>query len=194
MLSQVGEATKLDHSLDAALLLFHAAERAGDMVGLYAFDDAVRAYVAPKRGRSQVAAVLSAAHNLHAEAVQPNYAKAFTYLSTKWKRRSLVVVFTDAENEDQAEELAAALGPIRRHHLLLVVRVKDTRLKELLELEIKDTRSLHRRAAATIYQSDRTKAAKILAAAGISSLEAEPQDLPAALVSAFIRIKERALL
>lgn len=194
MHSHVGEATKLDHSLDAALLLFHAAERAGDMVGLYAFDDAVRAYVAPKRGRAQVAAVLSAAHNLHAEAVQPNYAKAFTYLATKWKRRSLVVVFTDAENEDQAQELAAALGPMRRHHLLLVVRVKDTRLKDLLSLEVKDARSLHHRAASVIYQSDRAKAARVLASAGISNLEAEPQDLPTALVTAFIRIKERALL
>lgn len=194
MLGEVDGVTKIDHALDAALLLFHTAERAGDLVGLYAFDDAVQAYLSPKRGRAQVAAVLEAAHDLHAEAIQPNYAKAFTYLAQKWKRRSLVVVFTDAENSDQAEELASALKPIRRHHLLMVVRVKDPRINELMKVEVTDRTSLNTRAAATLYEEDRRQAAAVLAMAGISTIEAEPENLPAALVAAFLHVKERALL
>ena len=194
MLGEVEGATKLDHSLDAALLLFHAAERAGDMVGLYAFDDAVRAYVAPKRGRAQVAAVLAAAHNLQPEAVQPNYTKAFTYLAGKWKRRALVVVFTDAENEDQAHELVEALGPIRRHHLLLVVRVKDPRMDEVLNGAVDSQRSLFTKAAATLDKTERNRSGSILAAAGVSTIESEPQNLSAELVSTYLRVKERAML
>ena len=48
--------------------------------------------------------------------------------------------------------------------------------------------------AATWYQSDRDQAAVRLAAAGLSNIEAEPQDLSAALVSAYFDIKERAAL
>ncbi|MBS1713609.1 MAG: DUF58 domain-containing protein [Armatimonadetes bacterium] len=194
MLGEIEGVSKIDHALDAALMLFHAAERSGDLVGLFAFNDAVRAYVAPKRGKAQVAAVLKAAHDVVAEPVQPHYAKAFTYLSSKWKRRSLVVIFTDAENDDQADELADALGPMRRQHLVIVVRVKDPRLSTLLSQPVDTERSLFSRAAATWYQSDRDQAAVRLAGAGLSNIEAEPQDLSAALVSAYFDIKERAAL
>jgi uncharacterized protein (DUF58 family) len=74
LLAEIDGATKLDHCLDAALMLLHAAEREHDLIGLYAFDDTVRAYVAPKKGRAQIAALLKAAHGLQPEAVQPNYA------------------------------------------------------------------------------------------------------------------------
>lgn len=194
MLGEVESASKLDHALDAALMVFHAAERAGDMVGVYAFNDAVRAYVAPKRGRTQVSAVLKASHSLFAEPVQPDYAKAFTYLSSKWKKRSLVVFFTDAENEDQALQLSAALAHVRRHHLLMIVRVKDPRINDLLEMSMNDARDLYLRSSATWYQSDRQRAAAVFAAAGIHSIEAEPKDLAATLVSAYLRAKRLALL
>ncbi len=194
MLGEIDGVTKLDHALDAALMLLHAAERAGDMVGLYAFNDAVRGYVAPKRGRAQVAAILSAAHDLVAEPVQPHYGKAFSYLGSKWKRRSLVVFFTDAENDDQARELVSALDHVQRHHLLMVVRVRDPRLKELLALRTTDSRTLALRASATWYQADRQEAETILATAGFHTVESEPQDLAATLVTAYLRVKERALL
>ena len=194
MLGEIEGVSKLDHALDAALMLFHAAETSGDLVGLFAFNDAVRAFVAPKRGKAQVAAVLRAAHDLQAEPVQPHYAKAFTFLSSKWKRRSLVVLFTDAENDDQADELAEALGPLRRQHLVIVVRVKDPRLAGLLTLPVASERDLYSRAAATWYQSDRDRAAVRLAGGGLANLEAEPQDLSAALVSAYFDVKDRAAL
>ena len=194
MLGEVGGVSKIDHALDAAIMVFHAAERAGDMVGLYAFNDAVRAYVAPRRGKTQVSTVLKAAHALFAEPVQPDYTKALTYLSTKWKKRSLIVFFTDAENEDQANNLAAALAHVRRHHLLMIVRVKDPKLNELLNLPFDTPDDLFSRSAATWYQSDRMKAASVFAASGIHSIESEPDELAATLVNAYLRAKRLALL
>ncbi|MCW5937260.1 MAG: DUF58 domain-containing protein [Fimbriimonadaceae bacterium] len=194
MLSEVDDVQKLDHSLDAALMLLHTAERAGDQVGLLLFSDVVHRYIAPKRGRAQVAAILDAVYGVQAEPVQPDYATAFAYLATKWKRRSLVVLFTDAENEDQARELAEALGHVRRHHKLMVVRVGDPRLKELRRAEIVDDRSLFARAAATWYQTDRRKADALLSASRIESLEAEPDELSSALVARYAALKERAVI
>lgn len=194
MLGEINGATKLDHALDAALLLYHAAERSGDMVGLFAFDDAVRAYVAPRRGKAQTAAVLRAAHALQPVAIQPDYVKAFTYLSSRWKRRSLVVVFTDAESEDQARDLAEGLRQIKRHHLLFVVRVRDPRLAEVLNMVVDSERALFSRAAATWYQEDRALAEAVLSGAGIQSIEAEPQHLASALVSAYYAAKDSARL
>ncbi len=194
MLAEVEGVRKLDHAVDAALMLLHAAESSGDQVGLFVFSDVVHNWVAPKRGRTQVAALLRALFAVQSEAVQANYNAAFAYLASRWKRRSLVVVFTDAENEDQAADLAAALGPIRRRHLLYIVRVADPRLKELLALPVEGSSALYRRAAATWYAADRRQADSRLRASNLQSLEAEPQDLAAALVNAYLTVKRKALI
>lgn len=194
MLSEVNGIRKLDYCLDACLLLLHAAERANDLIGLLVFNDIVKRYVVPRKGKAQVAAVMDALYDNMAEPVQPDYAAAFAYLSRRWKRRSLVVVFTDAENYDQANELALALDSIRKRHLLFVVRVSDPHLKELAHVGVTNEKTLFDRSAALWYQNDRRRAQARLASVGIQSIEAEPQDLGAALVGAYLRVKELNLL
>ncbi len=194
MLSEVAGVRKLDYALDSSLMLMHAAERAGDQVGLLVFNDIVKRYLAPKKGRAQVAAILDAVHSLQAEPVQPDYQGAFGFLTSRWKRRSLIVLFTDAENDDQARELSEALAHLNRRHLLMVVRVADPKLKELRRLGVAGPRDLFLRASAEWYGSDRRQADSRLRAAGIQSIEAEPDELSGALVSAYIRVKELAMI
>ncbi len=55
-----GELTKLDHAINAALLLVHVALRTGDRAGLLAFDDRVTVALSPRAGRGQMRAVLDA--------------------------------------------------------------------------------------------------------------------------------------
>lgn len=194
MLAEVAGRRKLDYAIDSALMLMHAAQKMGDQIGLLMFNDVVGRYIAPKKGRAQVSAILDTVHAVHAEPVQPNYQAAFAYLSNRWKRRSLVVVFTDAENDDQAAELAASLANLRKRHLVFVVRVADPRLREVLATPIDQPTDLYRRAAAHWYFRDRKKAETRLSTAGLQSIEAEPQDLSAALVTAYLRVKELNLI
>lgn len=194
MLSEVDGIRKIDDCLDACLLLLHAAERAGDQIGLLMFNDIVKRYVVPRKGKQQVAAVMDALYDCAAEPVQPDYAGAFAYLSKRWKRRSLVVVFTDAENYDQANELALALEVIRKRHLLFVVRVSDPHVKALASVGASSEADLFNRSAALWYSNDRRRAEARLASAGIQSIEAEPQELGSALVGAYLRVKELNLL
>jgi uncharacterized protein (DUF58 family) len=194
MLAEIAGRRKLDYAIDSSLMLMHAAQKMGDQIGLLMFNDVVGRYIAPKKGRAQVSAILDTVHAVHAEPVQPNYQAAFAYLSNRWKRRSLVVVFTDAENDDQAAELAASLANLRKRHLVFVVRVADPRLREVLATPIEQPTDLYRRAAAHWYFRDRKKAETRLSTAGIQSIEAEPQDLSAALVTAYLRVKELNLI
>jgi len=194
MLSEVAGVRKLDYCLDSSLMLMHAAERAGDQVGLLVFNDVIKRYIVPKKGRHQIAAILDTIHAVQAEPVQPNYQAAFAYLSSRWKRRSLIVVFSDAENEDQANELVASLSHLNRRHLLMVVRVGDPRMRELTQKAVSRPEDLYDRASALWYVADRRKAEIRLRAAGFQTIEAEPEELSAALVRAYLRVKELSLI
>ncbi|MFI5384533.1 MAG: DUF58 domain-containing protein [Fimbriimonadales bacterium] len=194
MLAEVNGVRKLDHALDACLLLTNAAAHAGDLIGLLVYSDVVRRYIPPKKGRNQIGMIIEALHDLVAEPIESDPAAAFAFMASRWKRRSLVVAFTDLDDPDRARALATALGPQARRHLLLLARVSDPKLKEALEPAMEKVEDMYLSAAAGLLVTDRRAATSVLSAANINNLEAEPQDLAASLVSYYFDVKERSLL
>jgi uncharacterized protein (DUF58 family) len=194
MLADVDGVEKLDHTLDCCLMLAQAASLAGDLVGLLVYADTVRRYIPPRKGRNQIGAIIEAIHDLVGEPVESDSAGAFAYLASRWKRRSLVVVFTDVDHPDAAQAAAAYMSSLRRHHLAVLVRIADPRLQELVTASVKDADALYSKSAALMFTEERAKAEAILASRGIDTLEAEPQDLARALVSYYFYVKEHSLL
>lgn len=194
MLAEVDGVRKLDRALDAALMLAHAAVVAGDQVGLLVYADSVRRYIPPRKGKNQVGFVIEALHDLVAEPVESDPLGAFAYLQSRWKRRSLMVLFTDLEEPDRAREMVTAMGSVVRRHLTVLARVTDPRLSAILREPLNEPAVMYRRAAALLLSDERRDAGAVLNAAGIHNLEAEPEDLAAALVSYYFTVKARSLL
>jgi uncharacterized protein (DUF58 family) len=194
MLAEVNGVRKLDHALDSCLMLTHAAAMAGDFVGLLVYSDVVKRYIPPKKGRNQIGIIIEALHDLVAEPVESDPKAAFAYLSSRWKRRALLVTFTDCEHHDKALELTTAMGPLVRRHLALVARVSDPHLREANEFSLDTVAGMYKRAAAALLAMDRKEAGVALSTANIHSLEAEPQDLASALVNFYFMVKEKSIL
>lgn len=194
MLSEVNGVTKLDYVLDSLLMLAQAVVLANDFVGLLVYSDVVKRYIPPRKGRNQLGFVIEAIHDLVPEPVESDPAAAFSYLASRWKRRSLLVDFTDLDDETEAKALTAAFGPMARRHLAVLARVSDPRLKELIHQPLDSLDDLYLRTGALMFREDKKRAESVLGAAGLHTLEAEPQDLAAALVSFYFEVKEKALL
>jgi uncharacterized protein (DUF58 family) len=194
MLSEVEGVRKIDYALDACLMLLHAASIAGDQVGLLLFSDQVERFLPPRKGRGRSGEILDAVHAVSANPVESNYAAAFGYLSAHWKRRALIVVFTDAEDVGEASSLAAALRVVRARHLVMVVRVSDPRVRAGLDMRVRDEKELYQKAAFLWYAGERRQAEALLSDAGVDQIEADPEELSARLVSAYWRVKEAARL
>ncbi len=179
MLAEVNGVRKLDHVLDALLMLTNAAAMAGDYVGLLVYAENVRRYIPPRKSRAQVGIIIEAVHDLIAEPVESDPVAAFAYFATRWKRRSLLVNFTDYEDVDRAKDLTIAFGPMARRHLALICRVQDPRIDEVLQSTVATVDDMYRKAAANLLMEDRKAATHLVGAAGIHNLDSEPQeDLP----------------
>ncbi len=194
MLAEVNGVRKLDHVLDALLMLTNAASIAGDAVGLLVYADQVRQYLPPAKGRRQVTAIVDAIHDLVAEPIESDPVAAFGYLSARWKRRSLLVCFTDYEDPDRAGDLVMAIGPMARRHLAIVVRVTDPRIDEITRSRVETVPQMYLKASATMLSEDRRAAASAMAAAKLHTLDSEPQDLARKLVNYYFTVKERSLI
>ena len=138
--------------------------------------------------------IIEALHDLVAEPVETDPAAAMAYLATRWKRRALIVTFTDVDEVEAAKQLVSAFGAAIRRHLMLVVRVSDGRINECLQQRLQSIGQMYDKAAAVMLMADRREADSLLSGAGAHTIESEPQDLAGALVSFYFAVKERSLL
>lgn len=189
MMAEVEGVSKLDLVLDAALMLANAAATASDQLGLLVYADRVHRWIPPKRGKGQVGAVIEALHALDAEPIEPDSKAAFNYLAARWKRRSLIVIFTEIEEPAAAKELVGVLGPLARRHVCLVVSVSDPELKAQLRADPRAPGGQFLRASAALYDEGRKAAQLLLQHQGIRTLDSEPEDLALDLVNYYMEIK-----
>lgn len=189
MMAEVEGRLKLDCVLDATLLLGNAVVHANDQLGLLLYGDMVERWLPPRRGKAQLGHVLQAIHALQAQPIASDLPAAVNYLATRWKRRSLVITFTEVDQAETAKALLPVLAPLAKTHLCLVVTVRDPQTGALAR-----SADLFEATAAQLLAEEREAAAYYMRQAGVHTLDAEPQDLAVALVNYYLDVKATAQL
>jgi uncharacterized protein (DUF58 family) len=175
-------------------MLAHVAVRRGDRVGLLGFDDQVRAFVPPAAGRSAQRRLIQASYALEPALVEPDYDAAFRLLSTRIRKRSLVVLFTQIADEAAARAILSRTRQLLPTHLPLVVVLRDEELEALATGPAASTADLYVKAASAEELRRRDLFGRALTRAGVLLLAARPKDLTAKVVNRYLEIKARSLL
>jgi uncharacterized protein (DUF58 family) len=186
----VGAATRLDLAVDAAVAVAAVAEELGDRCGTLAFDAEIRRSVAPRRAGTRH--VVEALFELEPVAVDSDYERAFQTLTRS--KRAFVLVMTDLIEATAAEPLLDALPVLTRHHAVAIASVADPDLRAYTTREPQSAGEVYRLAVALEVLDARSTVAAALRHAGADVVEADPQQLPAACVSAYLRAKARGRL
>jgi uncharacterized protein (DUF58 family) len=193
-----GESTglsRLDHALNAVLMLSHIAVEMGDQVGLLAFDSEVQKLVAPQGGRRAEQRMVHACYSLMPKLVEPDFGAAFDRLATRVRRRTLVVLFTQVVDDVGARQLVRRVRALMPLHLPLVVLLRDDDLHKLAEGSSREpSLETYVRGAAAEALLWRARLLKDLGAAGVLTLDVSPADVTAATVNRYLDIKARQLL
>jgi uncharacterized protein (DUF58 family) len=184
----------LDHAFNAMLLLAHVALIRGDQVGLLAFSDRVRAYVAPGGGPRRINRLVHSVHNIFPEMVEPRYDHAFLELEKRCRKRSLVVLLTNLFDELSAQLAGEYLRNLRGRHLPLGVFLRDHDLFAVADRATADGLGLYQGAAAASLLNWRERVVAGLRQSGVLTLDVFPEELTAVLVNRYLEIKARHLL
>ena len=194
MTGRIGNETKFETAIRAALALMSACSRSGDYCGLLVFGRRVKRYLPPKRGIDHIDAVLEALHDLEPEFIEPSYARTFRFISSNSKKRSLVVVLTDVVDKVSSRELINSLKLLRPRHLPLVVTIGDRDLNAAVSERPNDIKDVFRQSAAEEIIHERETALRMVESLGGLALDVTTQTLGPKLVETYLRIKERGLL
>jgi uncharacterized protein (DUF58 family) len=189
-----GELTKLDHAINAALLLVHVALRSGDRAGMLAFADTVTATLPPRPGTAQLRRFLDATRPIRPGETEADYDDALNFYSRWQTRRSLVVIFTDVLDLDQGRALIRQCVRLRRRHLPLVVTVRDPALDDAAGAPPRSGDDAYARAIAGGLIADREDTLRVLRRSGVETIDADARTLSPRLVNRYLDLKRRARL
>jgi uncharacterized protein (DUF58 family) len=194
MATRIGRITKLDHAINAALLLAWVALRKGDRVGLVVFGDRVRQFVSPGRGPGQYRKLLDALYAIEAEETFVDFRRLVEFMQVRARKRALLVLFSDLLDEAHAMPLAEHAGLLRRRHLPVCVTMHDAIAESLADAPVDGAAEAYRRAAAADLLQEREAVKAHLRKNGVGLVEAPPGELAVATVNRYLEIKARRLL
>ena len=196
MMTQLaGGIPRFEHTLSAALTLADVAISGGDRVGMMLFDDEVRAFVPPSRGRAALPLLRDALIPATARLVEPDYAAAFRTLGARHRKRSLLVIFSDVIDRRASAAIIAHTTRAASRHLPLVVALRnDELLAAALPAPDADPAKLYESAAAEELVMARAEALRGMRQTGVDVLDISPRAMTASVINRYLEIKARASL
>ncbi|MEV6618174.1 DUF58 domain-containing protein [Streptomyces sp. NPDC051051] len=185
---RVGDAPRLDASMDAALLLAALASRAGDRVDLLAYDRRVRGLVQGRTARETLPSMVNAMASLEPELVETD-ARGLTATALRTApRSSLIVLLTTLDTAPVEEGLLPVLPQLTRRHTVVVASVADPHIARMAASR-GTTEAVYQAAAAAQAQSERSRTAEQLRRHGVTIVDATPEELAPALADAYLTLK-----
>ncbi len=194
MTAPAGDLDKLDHAVNAALMLAWVAQAYGDRVGIMTFDDEVIDFVKPERGAVQLRRITEALYAVRPQYVEPDFGHAMTHLALRVGRRSMVVMLTDVQDPEASRELVAHALRLAARHLVLVVAMSDPAVLNARDAPIDTSDRAYEWAAAEEFVAGRRESFELLRRGGVLGLDVVAGKLSPALVERYLELKERALL
>ncbi len=194
MAARVDGLTKLDHAVNAALFLAFVAVRNGDKVGLVVFADGIKTYLAPANGRLQYRKIVDALYTAKPHLTYVDYLALFKELNLRLMKRSLLCVFTDFIDEDQAQTMVDPMRRLAKRHVPLCLSVKDAALVELLQTTPKDPELAYQHAVASELLLEREAMKRKVGRDGVTVIDVDADQLSLAAVNQYLEIKARGTL
>jgi uncharacterized protein (DUF58 family) len=190
---RVGDEPRLDHQLDAALLLAALAGKAGDRVDLLVVDRSVRASVVRAGASEFLSLAVNATANVEPTLAESDYRTLVAEALTRVSQRSLVVILTGLDRSSIEEGLLPAAAPLLRKHKVVVGAVSDPRLDQLRETadEIGDVFAA---AAAEADEARRQVTMTELRRRGVSVVAEPPESFAPALADHYLALKKAGQL
>lgn len=194
MQTPVDKIMKLDYVINAVLLLSYVAGGMGDKMGLLTFTDRVETFIPPRQGRGQFLRLLEVLYKVNPQPIEPDYGRAISYLRRKQRRRSLVVIFTDALGGYSLNQLATNVNQLAKRSLPLVVTISDPDVVAASQQTPADSQSVFQQSAAANLLAERQLVLDRMAKRGVLTLDVPANELSIAVIQKYLDVKRTSAL
>ncbi len=180
---------RIDRAVSAALTCAYVALKGGDKVALFGFaqrPQVMTPFLADARAFHRLQ---SAAAGLDYTASEPNFTLALATLTTKLKRRSLIVLFSDFTDPTSAELMVESIGRLVSKHLVLFVTMADSEIEQIIAEPPTDIATLARSVTADTLAHQRSVVLQRLRRMGVDVIEAPWDTIGYRLIDRYLLVK-----
>lgn len=182
---------KLDHAINATLLLSYLSLRAGDRVGLYTFGSNVGLWLQPQGSVHAHKVITQLTGEIEYSDAETNFTLGLTSLATRLRRRSLVIVMTDFVDTVTAELMLENIDRLAKRHVVIFVGLRDPGLVAIANQEPSSRIRLNQAVVADSLLRDRYLVFRRLQRMGVYALDEEPKRVSSELINTYLDIKRR---
>lgn len=188
--SRVEGITKLDHAINATLLLGRVCLVNGDRPGILTFDSRVRSFVKPASDRGQMERLLHGLHDLRSDFSETSVRRALVYLDSYQRKRSLVILLTDFVHGQADESLVASVLGIARRHLVLFVALRDPLLDEMATAMPERVEDAFAKVVTQGLEEDRRVVLRTLSQRGVRTLDLQPTQITQRVINRYLQMRQ----
>lgn len=182
---------KLDHAVTAALMVAYAGARAGDRIGLAGFSSGLGVWSEPLGGLSGFRRIEDKSAELFYSNAETNFTLALSDLSSRLRRRSLIVLFTDFVDTVTAELMLDNVAHLCRRHVVAFAAIRDPSVDEAALAPPTSIAAMHRAVAASELGLERQRVLTKLRRLGVHLIDATPQMLSAQAIERYLDMRAR---
>ena len=194
MAARVEQITRLDHAVNASVLISYICNRMEDKTGIVSFDTAVDKGLPAGRGTAHLRAITAYVTHLAAAYHHTDYLALAASLRRRLHHRTLILILTVLPEREERHDLLRAVTMLAPQHLPLFVALTDRDLRAQASLLPANRDELSRTLVARDLALGREELIRELRARGAMVVESTAEDWGVDSVNAYIDIKRRQML
>lgn len=183
---------KLDHAINAALIMAYQALLEGDRVGVFGFDEEPRLFAAPRAGRLAFPQLQDALASLDYSLRESNYMISMTRLLSRLRQPSIIVIMADFLDSVSAQLMVESVSLAARRHWILFAALADPAYQLAADRRPATVPDLVRAVVADDLDRERAEVLERLRRNRIDAFDVAPAQLDLALITRYAAAKERA--
>ena len=187
------EMTLLDYSINASLIISSIAMYKQDKAGLTSFSKNIHQHLTADRRKIQLVKILETLYRQETNYDEADYEKLYSNISSKIKKRSLLLLYTNFESLASLKRQIKTFRAISRKHLLIVIFFKNTEINQIIQEKANNLEGIYVKTIAEKFEHEKRQIVKELKKYGIDSILTEPKNLNVNLINKYLEIKASGL-
>ena len=194
MAARVAHVTRLDHAVNAAVLLASVCNRMEDRFGVLAFDNDVEQGLGQGRGSGHLRKLTAYTAGVMPQDLHTDYLTLGAHVRRRLHSRALVLLITALPELDEGGTLVRAVDTLIPQHLPVVIVFADPGLAAAADFQPSDKPELCRTLVARDLWIERRRTLAELRRRGALVVETAPGDAGIEAVNSYLDVKRRQLL
>lgn len=190
MAESLGEYSRFDYALQAAIQLCHAAVEQGDSLSMISFSDGIDALMPETEKAEILPRMLETVYKLKPKVVESDYWQVFGQALLRLKKRSLLILFSDLLDMSDSAGMLSNLSKASQEHLVLCVILKNQQLEETANASPASEREWYIKGAACHMCLEKQKVLEQMKQMGVEAVEADACQFSLRVVESYLRLRK----